>query len=73
VIYADTFLSHDSTDGTKVSYKVFSVVEDNVDPELTHDVLIKDQQADPELSGIIQHACSEEEVTKPPSVLFSER
>ena len=37
---------------------------------LTHDQLIKDQQADPELSGISQHTCSEKEAANHPVCYF---
>ena len=47
-----------------------SVVDEHVDPVLTRDQLIKDQQVDPELSVIAQHALSEKEAANHPVCYF---
>jgi len=55
---ADTVISHDRNFNTKVSEEVPDVSDRSVDLVLTRD---SDQQTDPELSVIAQHALSEKE------------
>ena len=67
---ADTFISHNKNISTEVSEEVQSVIDEPVNPMLTRDQLIKDQQVDPELSIIAQHAFSEEEAANHPVCYF---